>query len=115
MRWILLRRTPALRGTAATSMYLANGELVGFTYNDHVLHEGEDPALDLHVSAWPCRMGRLRCRFSMRAKYSGSYGAYWLTARRLRRDTAVMTLTAPMKRGWVGNRRIAFIGDTRCR
>ncbi len=25
-------------------------------------------------------------------------GAYWLAARRLRRDTAVMTLTAPMKR-----------------
>ncbi len=52
----------------------------------------------------------------MRANISGSAGAVLVSRyRRPRRDPAVMTLTAPMKRAGWQNRQTFFIGDYRCR
>ncbi len=59
---------------AAIFMSLANGEMVSFTYNDHVMHE-LDPALDLRNVGVAAPFGPVNVQKQHPREYSGSHCA----------------------------------------
>ncbi|WP_103398353.1 DUF3748 domain-containing protein, partial [Salmonella enterica] len=62
----------ALRGGSHVHVFSPNGELVSFTYNDHVLHE-RDPALDLRNVGVAAPYGPVTVPVQHPREYSGSH------------------------------------------
>lgn len=90
----------ALRGGSHVHVFSPNGELVSFTYNDHVLHE-RDPALDLRNVGVAVPYGPVTVPVQHPREYSGSHWCVLVSRTTPAPRPAAMTLTAPMKRaGW---------------
>ena len=102
----------ALRGGSHVHVWSPGGTFVSFTYNDHVLHQ-RDPALDLRNVGVAAPFGPVAPVGQHPREYGGSH---WCV---------LVSLTTPVPRpgsdeinrayeeGWVGERQLAFIGDTR--
>lgn len=92
-------------------MFSPNGELVSFTYNDHVLHE-RDPALDLRNVGVAAPYGPVTVPVQHPREYSGSYWCVLVSRTTPAPRPGSDDINRAYEEGWVGNRQIAFIGDT---
>lgn len=113
----------ALRGGSHVHVWSPDGELVSFTYNDHVLHE-RDPALDLRNVGVAVPWGPVVPGGHHPREYAGSHWCVLVS------DTTPVPrpgsddISRAYEEGWVGNcgylkasgerqrRALAFIGDT---
>lgn len=101
----------ALRGGSHVHVWSPDGECVSFTYNDHVMHE-LSPARDLRNVGVAAPFGPVVPAGGHPREYAGSYWCVLVSR----------TVSAPVpgsdeinrayEEGWVGNRQLAFIGDT---
>ncbi|CQF20651.1 ATP/GTP-binding protein [Salmonella enterica subsp. enterica serovar Typhimurium str. DT104] len=101
----------ALRGGSHVHVFSPNGELVSFTYNDHVLHE-RDPALDLRNVGVAVPYGPVTVPVQHPREYSGSYWCVLVSRTTPAPRPGSDDINRAYEEGWVGNRQIAFIGDT---
>ncbi len=78
MQWILLQPyTPgALRGGSHVHVFSPNGEMVSFTYNDHVMHE-RSPALDLRNVGVAAPFGPVNVQKQHPREIAVATGAHW--------------------------------------
>ncbi|EEP1025733.1 DUF3748 domain-containing protein, partial [Salmonella enterica] len=101
----------ALRGGSHVHVFSPNGELVSFTYNDHVLHE-RDPALDLRNVGVAASYGPVTVPVQHPREYSGSHWCVLVSRTTPAPRPGSDDINRAYEEGWVGNRQIAFIGDT---
>ncbi|EBB9808736.1 DUF3748 domain-containing protein [Salmonella enterica] len=101
----------ALRGGSHVHVFSPNGELVSFTYNDHVLHE-RDPALDLRNVGVAVPYGPVTVPVQHPREYSGSHWCVLVSRTTPAPRPGSDDINRAYEEGWVGNRQIAFIGDT---
>lgn len=87
----------ALRGGSHVHVFSPNGELVSFTYNDHVLHE-RDPALDLRNVGVAVPYGPVTPRGDHPRQYDGSHWCVLVSRTTPSPRRAATRLIAPMKR-----------------
>jgi len=101
----------ALRGGSHVHVFSPNGQCVSFTYNDHVLHE-RDAKLDLRNVGVAAPFGPVTPRGNHPREYAG---AFWSVLVSRTTPTPVPgsdEINRAYEEGWVGNDRVAFIGDT---
>ena len=101
----------ALRGGSHVHVFSPNGENVSFTYNDHVMHE-LDPAQDLRNVGVAVPFGPVHPPLTHLREYAGSHWCVLVS-----RTTPVPVpgsdeINRAYEEGWVGNDKLAFIGDT---
>ncbi|MGP3592371.1 DUF3748 domain-containing protein [Vagococcus sp. WN89Y] len=101
----------ALRGGTHVHVFSPNGEYVSFTYNDHVLHE-RDPALDLRNVGVAAPYGPVVPPCSHPREYSGSHWCVLVSRTTPEPQPGSDEINRAYEEGWVGNQRLAFIGDT---
>ncbi|WP_039054873.1 DUF3748 domain-containing protein [Enterobacter sp. Bisph1] len=101
----------ALRGGTHVHVYSPNGENVSFTYNDHVLHEC-DPALDLRNVGVAVPFGPVTPPCYHPREYSGSHWCVLVSRTTPTPRPGSDEINRAYEEGWVGNQRLAFIGDT---
>ncbi|MCS2170885.1 DUF3748 domain-containing protein [Scandinavium sp. TWS1a] len=101
----------ALRGGSHVHVYSPNGELVSFTYNDHVMHE-RDPALDLRNVGVAAPYGPVTPQGHHPREYAGSHWSVLISQTTLTRQPGSDEINRAYEEGWVGNTQLAFIGDT---
>ncbi len=101
----------ALRGGSHVHVYSPNGENVSFTYNDHVLHE-LDPALDLRNVGVAVPFGPVTPSGNHPRNYAGSHWCVLVSQTTPAPKPGSDEINRAYEEGWVGNDRLAFIGDT---
>lgn len=101
----------ALRGGSHVHVFSPNGELVSFTYNDHVLHE-RDPALDLRNVGVAVPYGPVTPRGQHPREYGGSHWCVLVSRTTPTPTPGSDDINRAYEEGWVGNQALAFIGDT---
>lgn len=101
----------ALRGGSHVHVFSPNGEFVSFTYNDHVLHE-RDPALDLRNVGVAAPYGPVTVSAQHPREYSGSRWCVLVSQTTPAPRPGSDEISRAYEEGWVGNRALAFIGDT---
>lgn len=101
----------ALRGGTHVHVFSPNGQLVSFTYNDHVLHE-RDPALDLRNVGVAAPYGPVVPDGQHPREYSGSHWCVLVSQTTPTPQPGSDEINRAYEEGWVGNHRLAFIGDT---
>ncbi|HKS33666.1 MAG TPA: DUF3748 domain-containing protein [Enterobacteriaceae bacterium] len=101
----------ALRGGSHVHVFSPNGEYVSFTYNDHVLHE-RDPALDLRNVGVAAPYGPVSPQGNHPREYAGSHWCVLVSRTTPTPIPGSDEINRAYEEGWVGNHRLAFIGDT---
>ncbi|MTH47835.1 DUF3748 domain-containing protein [Intestinirhabdus alba] len=101
----------ALRGGSHVHVFSPNGELVSFTYNDHVLHE-RDPALDRRNVGVAAPYGPVVVPGRHPREYSGSRWCVLVSRTTPSPRPGSDEIHRACEEGWVGNHALAFIGDT---
>lgn len=101
----------ALRGGSHVHVFSPNGRLVSFTYNDHVLHE-RDPALDLRNVGVASPFGPVTPQGQHPREYAGTYWSVLVSSTTPTPVPGSDEINRAYEEGWVGNNRLAFIGDT---
>lgn len=101
----------ALRGGSHVHVYSPNGQLVSFTYNDHVLHE-RDPALDLRNVGVAAPYGPVTPPGHHPREYGGSHWCVLVSRTTPTPVPGSDEINRAYEEGWVGNHALAFIGDT---
>lgn len=101
----------ALRGGSHVHVFSPNGRLVSFTYNDHVLHE-RDPALDLRNVGVASPFGPVTPQGQHPREYAGTYWSVLVSHTTPTPVPGSDEINRAYEEGWVGNNRLAFIGDT---
>ena len=93
-------------------MYFSpSGEFVSFTYNDHVLHE-RSPALDLRNVGVAAPYGPVTVSAQHPREYSGSHWCVLVTQTTPTPKPGSDEINRAYEEGWVGENKLAFIGDT---
>ncbi|HFZ8994828.1 TPA: DUF3748 domain-containing protein [Citrobacter freundii] len=101
----------ALRGGSHVHVFSPNGKFVSFTYNDHVLHE-RDPALDLRNVGVAVPCGPVNVLPQHPREYSGNYWCVLVSQTTPAPRPGSDEINRAYEEGWVGDRQIAFTGDT---
>ena len=101
----------ALRGGSHVHVFSPDGQLVSFTYNDHVLHE-RDPGLDLRNVGVAAPYGPVNPRGGHPREYGGSHWCVLVSRTTPAPMPGSDEINRAYEEGWVGNRALAFIGDT---
>lgn len=101
----------ALRGGSHVHVFSPDGEYVSFTYNDHVLHAG-DPALDLRNVGVAVPYGPVSPQGTHPREYAGSHWCVLVSRTTPTPTPGSDEINRAYEEGWVGNHRLAFIGDT---
>lgn len=101
----------ALRGGSHVHVYSPNGQLVSFTYNDHVLH-ARDPALDLRNVGVAAPYGPVTPPGHHPREYGGSHWCVLVSRTTPTPVPGSDEINRAYEEGWVGNHALAFIGDT---
>lgn len=101
----------ALRGGTHVHVFSPNGQFVSFTYNDHVLHE-RDPALDLRNVGVAAPYGPVAPRGQHPREYTGSHWCVLVSQTTPVPQPGSDEINRAYEEGWVGDHRLAFIGDT---
>lgn len=101
----------ALRGGSHVHVFSPDGNKVSFTYNDHVLHE-HDPALDLRNVGVATPFGPVTPAGSHPREYAGSHWCVLVSRTTPAPVPGSDEINRAYEEGWVGNNRLAFIGDT---
>jgi hypothetical protein len=101
----------ALRGGSHVHVFSPNGELVSFTYNDHVLHE-RSPALDLRNVGVAAPYGPVNVSAQHPREYSGSRWCVLVSQTTPAPKPGSDEINRAYEEGWVGESTLAFIGDT---
>ncbi|VYU13835.1 DUF3748 domain-containing protein [Metakosakonia massiliensis] len=101
----------ALRGGSHVHVYSPNGENISFTYNDHVMHEF-DPAQDLRNVGVAVPFGPVASRGDHPREYAGSHWCVLVSRTTATPAPGSDEINRAYEEGWVGNDRLAFIGDT---
>ncbi|WP_323080418.1 DUF3748 domain-containing protein [Klebsiella quasipneumoniae] len=101
----------ALRGGSHVHVYSPNGQLISFTYNDHVLHE-RDPALDLRNVGVAAPYGPVTPPGHHPREYGGSHWCVLVSRTTPTPAPGSDEINRAYEEGWVGNHTLAFIGDT---
>ncbi|WP_312455038.1 DUF3748 domain-containing protein [Pseudescherichia sp.] len=104
----------ALRGGSHVHVFSPDGEKVSFTYNDHVLHE-RDPALDLRNVGVAAPYGPVTPAGNHPREYGGSHWCVLVSRTTPTPAPGSDEINRAYEEGWVGNSRLAFIGDTLAR
>lgn len=101
----------ALRGGSHVHVFSPNGQFVSFTYNDHVLHE-RDPRLDLRNVGVAAPFGPVAPRGNHPHEYAGTFWSVLVSRTTPDPQPGSDEINRAYEEGWVGNDRLAFIGDT---
>ena len=101
----------ALRGGSHVHVFSPNGQFVSFTYNDHVLHE-HDPKLDLRNVGVAAPFGPVNPQGNHPREYSGTFWSVLVSRTTPDPQPGSDEINRAYEEGWVGNNRLAFIGDT---
>lgn len=101
----------ALRGGTHVHVFSPNGQFVSFTYNDHVLHE-RDPALDLRNVGVAAPYGPVAPRGQHPREYTGNHWCVLVSQTTPVPQPGSDEINRAYEEGWVGDHRLAFIGDT---
>lgn len=101
----------ALRGGSHVHVFSPDGNKVSFTYNDHVLHE-RDPGLDLRNVGVAAPFGPVTPGGNHPREYAGSHWCVLISRTTPTPAPGSDEITRAYEEGWVGNDRLAFIGDT---
>ena len=101
----------ALRGGSHVHVFSPNGEFVSFTYNDHVLHE-RSAALDLRNVGVAAPYGPVKVSAQHLREYSGSHWCVLVSQTTPTPKPGSDEINRAYEEGWVGENRLAFIGDT---
>ncbi|HEY4437019.1 MAG TPA: DUF3748 domain-containing protein [Lelliottia sp.] len=101
----------ALRGGSHVHVFSPNGQFVSFTYNDHVLHEC-DVALDLRNVGVAAPFGPVTPQGNHPREYAGTFWSVLISRTTPTPHPDSDEINRAYEEGWVGNNRIAFIGDT---
>ena len=84
---------------------------MSFTYNDHVLHE-RDPKLDLRNVGVAVPCGPVRVPGNHPREYDGTFWSVLVSRTTPHPAPGSDEINRAYEEGWVGNDRLAFIGDT---
>jgi hypothetical protein len=101
----------ALRGGSHVHVYSPDGQNVSFTYNDHVMHE-RDPKRDLRNVGVAVPFGPVAPGGSHPREYAGTHWSVLVSRTTPTPVPGSDEINRAYEEGWVGNNRIAFIGDT---
>jgi len=101
----------ALRGGSHVHVFSPNGQFVSFTYNDHVLHQ-HSPALDLRNVGVATPFGPVSPAGAHPRNYGGSRWCVLVSRTTPTPAPGSDDINRAYEEGWVGNDRLAFIGDT---
>ncbi|MDU4353725.1 DUF3748 domain-containing protein [Phytobacter diazotrophicus] len=101
----------ALRGGSHVHVFSPNGENVSFTYNDHVMHE-LDPAQDLRNVGVAVPFGPVYPPLTHPREYAGSHWCVLVSRTTPAPAPGSDEINRAYEEGWVGNDKLAFIGDT---
>lgn len=101
----------ALRGGSHVHVWSPAGDYISFTYNDHVLHE-RDPALDLRNVGVAAPFGPVAPAGRHPREYAGSHWCVLVSRTTASPALGSDEISRAYEEGWVGNRQLAFIGDT---
>lgn len=101
----------ALRGGSHVHVFSPNGENVSFTYNDHVMHE-YNPAHDLRNVGVAVPFGPVNVSVQHPREYSGSHWCVLVSKATPAPQPGSDEINRAYEEGWVGNEKLAFIGDT---
>ncbi|MDC0724728.1 DUF3748 domain-containing protein [Phytobacter diazotrophicus] len=101
----------ALRGGSHVHVFSPNGENVSFTYNDHVMHE-LDPAQDLRNVGVAVPFGPVHPPLTHPREYAGSHWSVLVSRTTPAPVPGSDEINRAYEEGWVGNDKLAFIGDT---
>lgn len=101
----------ALRGGSHVHVFSPNGQFVSFTYNDHVLHE-YSPTLDLRNVGVAAPFGPVSPAGAHPRNYGGSRWCVLVSRTTPTPAPGSDDINRAYEEGWVGNDRLAFIGDT---
>lgn len=101
----------ALRGGSHVHVFSPNGQFVSFTYNDHVLHE-RDPKRDLRNVGVAAPFGPVAPRGHHPHEYAGTFWCVLVSHTTPTPRPGSDEINRAYEEGWVGNSRLAFIGDT---
>lgn len=101
----------ALRGGSHVHVFSPNGQLVSFTYNDHVLHV-RDAKLDLRNVGVAAPYGPVNPPGNHPREYPGTCWSVLVSRTTPNPQPGSDEINRAYEEGWVGNDRLAFIGDT---
>lgn len=101
----------ALRGGSHVHVFSPNGENVSFTYNDHVMRE-LDPAQDLRNVGVAVPFGPVQPPLTHPREYAGSHWSVLVSRTTPAPVPGSDEINRAYEEGWVGNNKLAFIGDT---
>lgn len=101
----------ALRGGTHVHVFSPNGENVSFTYNDHVMHQ-LSPARDLRNVGVSAPFGPVTPPCTHPREYGGSHWSVLVSRTTPTPAPGSDEINRAYEEGWVGNQRLAFIGDT---
>ncbi|POZ20138.1 DUF3748 domain-containing protein [Lelliottia aquatilis] len=101
----------ALRGGSHVHVFSPDGTFVSFTYNDHVLHE-RDAALDLRNVGVATPFGPVQPQGNHPREYAGAFWSVLVSRTTPTPKPGSDEINRAYEEGWVGNNRLAFIGDT---
>ncbi|SCC14717.1 DUF3748 domain-containing protein [Kosakonia oryziphila] len=101
----------ALRGGTHVHVFSPNGENVSFTYNDHVMHT-LSPAKDLRNVGVAVPFGPVTPPCTHPREYGGSHWCVLISRTTSTPVPGSNDINRAYEEGWVGNDRLAFIGDT---
>ena len=101
----------ALRGGSHVHVFSPNGENVSFTYNDHVMRE-LDPAQDLRNVGVAVPFGPVQPPLTHPREYAGSHWSVLISRTTPAPVPGSDEINRAYEEGWVGNDKLAFIGDT---
>lgn len=101
----------ALRGGSHVHVFSPDGENVSFTYNDHVMHEW-DTRCDLRNVGVAVPYGPVAPGGKHPREYAGSHWCVLVSHTTVNPMPGSDEINRAYEEGWVGNGRIAFIGDT---
>lgn len=101
----------ALRGGSHVHVFSPNGQFVSFTYNDHVLH-ARDPQADLRNVGVAAPFGPVNPQGNHPREYAGTFWSVLVSRTTPNPKPGSDEVNRAYEEGWVGNDRLAFIGDT---
>lgn len=101
----------ALRGGSHVHVFSPNGENVSFTYNDHVMHEW-DSRCDLRNVGVAVPYGPVEPQGTHPREYAGSHWSVLVSRTTPNPVPGSDEINRAYEEGWVGDDRLAFIGDT---
>ncbi|MEJ5070301.1 DUF3748 domain-containing protein [Enterobacter sp. MYb186] len=101
----------ALRGGSHVHVYSPDGQYVSFTYNDHVLHD-YDPKRDLRNVGVAAPFGPVTPAGNHPREYAGTHWSVLVSCTTPTPQPGSDEINRAYEEGWVGNDRLAFIGDT---